>query len=103
MDELKSYHLEALGEPVRPSGDPGFTATPVHGFGEPKTSSYSPRLPSAPAGCPILKNWEKKESDVLPVLGALKLSWETSVDVRKEDQLSKSGLEHRGAGVEGWE
>lgn len=60
--------------------------------------SYWPSLPSAPTGCPILKNWEKQEADVIPALRALKPNWETSLDLRKEDQLSKSELEHRSAG-----
>lgn len=88
---------------MRCSGDPGFAAIPLCGFGEPDIPSYSPSLPLAPAGCPILKNREKQEADVVPALRALKPNWETSLDLRREDQLSKSGLEHRMQGVGRWE
>lgn len=47
-----------------------------------------------------MKNWEKQEPDVVPALRTQSLSVETSPDMRKEDQLSKSGLEHKVQGDE---
>lgn len=91
-------YLESLGEPLRPGRDPGFAAIPLCSRGLSNSPSHSPSLPSAPAGCPILKTWEKQEPDVLAALRDLKPNWETSLDMRKEDAFSKSGLEQGGWG-----
>lgn len=59
---------------------------------------HSPSLYPGPVGCVILKNWEKQEPAVVPALRGSKPNWEISLDMRREDQLSKSELEHRGTG-----
>lgn len=42
------------------------------------------------------ESWEKQEPHLVPAWRGLKPHWEISLNVRKEDQLSKSGLEHKG-------